>query len=74
VQVNRELEDRVIKWFDYLWNNKQSLDGESALTALPEKLKAEIAISVHMMALKRVAIFKVSRHYYYNSHPPIQYT
>lgn len=56
--VNKELETRVVKWFDYLWNNKQSLDGQSILGALPSKLKAEIAISVHMDTLKRVAIFQ----------------
>ena len=25
-KVSKELEQRVIKWFDYLWTNKQSLD------------------------------------------------
>jgi len=38
-KVNKELETRVVKWFDYQWNNKQSLDGESVLAALPAKLK-----------------------------------
>lgn len=57
-RVNKELETRVVKWFDYLWNNKQSLDGQSVLGALPSKLRAEIAISVHMDTLKRVAIFQ----------------
>ncbi len=57
-KVGRELEMRVIRWFDYLWNNKQSLDEESVLSALPEKLKAEIAIQVHLDTLKRVAIFQ----------------
>lgn len=38
-KVNKELETRVVKWFDYLWNNKQSLDGESVLSALPAKLR-----------------------------------
>jgi len=38
-KVNKELETRVVKWFDYQWNNKQSLDGESVLAALPAKLR-----------------------------------
>jgi len=25
-KVSKDLEKRVIKWFDYLWTNKQSLD------------------------------------------------
>ena len=57
-KVTKDLEDRVIKWFDYLWNNKQSLDEESVLSALPEKLKAEIAMNVHFATLRRVAIFQ----------------
>lgn len=27
-KVSKDLENRVIKWFDYLWSNKQSLDEE----------------------------------------------
>jgi len=38
-KVNKELETRVVKWFDYLWNNKQSLDGEAVLSVLPAKLR-----------------------------------
>ncbi len=45
---------RVIKWFDYLWSNKQSMDEESVLGMLPDKLKAEIAIHVHLGKWKNV--------------------
>ena len=47
-KVGKDLENRVIKWFDYLWSNKQSMDEESVLGMLPDKLKAEIAIHVHL--------------------------
>ena len=57
-KVSKELEQRVIKWFDYLWTNKQSLNEEEVLSALPDKLKAEMAINVHLDTLKRVAIFQ----------------
>ncbi|CAG5132257.1 unnamed protein product, partial [Candidula unifasciata] len=57
-KVSKELEERVIKWFDYLWTNKQSLNEEEVLSALPDKLKAEMAIHVHLDTLKRVAIFQ----------------
>ena len=57
-KVSKELEQRVIKWFDYLWINKQSLNEEEVLGALPDKLKAEIAIHVHLETLKRVALFQ----------------
>lgn len=57
-KVSKELESRVIKWFDYLWINKQSLNEEEVLGALPDKLKAEIAIHVHLDTLKRVALFQ----------------
>jgi cyclic nucleotide gated channel alpha 3 len=48
--VGKDLENRVIKWFDYLWSNKQSMDEESVLGMLPDKLKAEIAIHVHLVS------------------------
>ncbi len=57
-KVGKDLEKRVIKWFDYLWSNKQSQDEEGVLSSLPEKLKAEIAIHVHIETLRRVAIFQ----------------
>ncbi|XP_069131473.1 cyclic nucleotide-gated channel alpha-3-like [Argopecten irradians] len=57
-KVSKELEQRVIKWFDYLWTNKKSLNEEEVLATLPDKLKAEIAIHVHLDTLKRVALFQ----------------
>ena len=57
-KVGGELESRVIKWFDYLWTNKQSMDEESILGMLPDKLKAEIAMHVHLETLKKVRIFQ----------------
>ncbi|XP_070554095.1 cyclic nucleotide-gated channel alpha-3-like [Ptychodera flava] len=57
-KVSKDLEERVIKWFDYLWSNKKTLDEEGILKTLPDKLRAEIAIHVHLDTLKRVTIFK----------------
>uniref|UniRef100_A0A665V464 Cyclic nucleotide gated channel subunit alpha 1a n=1 Tax=Echeneis naucrates TaxID=173247 RepID=A0A665V464_ECHNA len=56
-KVSKELEERVIKWFDYLWNNGKAQDEREVLRYLPDKLKAEIAIQVHMETLKKVRIF-----------------
>ena len=57
-KVGKELERRVIEWFEYLWSNKQSLDEQSILSTLPDKLKAEIAIHVHLEALRQVSLFQ----------------
>ena len=38
-KVGGSLENRVIKWFDYLWSNKNSMDEETVLNMLPDKLK-----------------------------------
>ncbi|XP_037088099.1 cyclic nucleotide-gated cation channel subunit A-like [Pollicipes pollicipes] len=57
-KVGKDLERRVIEWFDYLWSNKQSLNEEDILSTLPDKLKAEIAIHVHLDALKQVRLFQ----------------
>uniref|UniRef100_A0A4X2KLQ5 Cyclic nucleotide-gated channel alpha-1 n=1 Tax=Vombatus ursinus TaxID=29139 RepID=A0A4X2KLQ5_VOMUR len=55
--VSKEMEKRVIKWFDYLWTNKKTVDEREVLKYLPDKLRAEIAISVHLDTLKKVRIF-----------------
>ncbi|CAH1782420.1 unnamed protein product [Owenia fusiformis] len=57
-RVPLHLQDRVIKWFDYLWISNKSSDENKTLKLLPEKLKAEIAIHVHLDTLKRVDIFQ----------------
>ena len=57
-KVNKSLELRVIKWFDYLWSNKQSVAEEDVLMHLPDRLQAEIAIHVHLETLKKVELFK----------------
>ncbi|KAM8875273.1 cyclic nucleotide-gated channel alpha-3 isoform 4-T4 [Spinachia spinachia] len=57
-KVTKELEARVIKWFDYLWTEKKTCDEKEVLKNLPDKLKAEIAINVHLDTLKKVRIFQ----------------
>lgn len=57
-KVNKELEDRIIKWFDYLWANRQTLDEDAVTSILPDRLKAETAIHVHLETLKRVQLFQ----------------
>ncbi|UJR30171.1 hypothetical protein I4U23_017711 [Adineta vaga] len=56
-KVGTELERRVITWFDYLWLQKQVANEDEVLDSLPQKLRVEIAIHVHLAALKRVPIF-----------------
>ncbi|XGW15892.1 hypothetical protein V3C99_001386 [Haemonchus contortus] len=57
-RVSKQLEMRVIKWFDYLWANKQSLSDQQVLRVLPDKLQAEIAMQVHFETLRKVRIFQ----------------
>ncbi|KAM8784408.1 cyclic nucleotide-gated channel alpha-3 [Rhynchonycteris naso] len=57
-KVSKDLETRVIRWFDYLWANRKTVDEKEVLKNLPDKLKAEIAINVHLDTLKKVRIFQ----------------
>lgn len=57
-RVPKRLQDRVIRWFDFLWGNHKSIDDNQILNLLPYKLRAEIAIHVHLDTLKRVEIFQ----------------
>ncbi|GBP62370.1 Cyclic nucleotide-gated cation channel alpha-3 [Eumeta japonica] len=52
-RVPTHLQVKVIKWFDYLWLTQKCSDEEKAVSCLPDKLKAEIAINVHLDTLKR---------------------
>ncbi|XP_022700028.1 cyclic nucleotide-gated cation channel alpha-3-like isoform X2 [Varroa jacobsoni] len=56
--VPDHLQNKVIRWFDYLWMTQKSSDEERSVGCLPDKLKAEIAIHVHLDTLKRVEIFQ----------------
>ncbi|KAL1261354.1 hypothetical protein QQF64_006619 [Cirrhinus molitorella] len=55
-KVSRELEARVIKWFDYLWTNKKAIDEQDVLKNLPNKLWAEL--NVHLDTMKKFHIFQ----------------
>ncbi|KAF9799230.1 hypothetical protein SFRURICE_006490 [Spodoptera frugiperda] len=57
-KVSGELEARVIRWFAYTWAQSGALDEENVLSSLPDKLKAEIAIRVHLDTLRKVRIFQ----------------
>ena len=55
--VGEDLHRRVVSLLDYMWSTKQSLDQHEVLSKLPDKLRAEIAVNVHLTALKRVQVF-----------------
>uniref|UniRef100_A0ACB8FYA3 Uncharacterized protein n=1 Tax=Sphaerodactylus townsendi TaxID=933632 RepID=A0ACB8FYA3_9SAUR len=57
-KVSKDMEAKVIRWFDYLWINKKTVDEWEVLKNLPDKLRAEIAINVHLETLKKVRIFQ----------------
>ena len=52
-KVGGKLESRVIKWFDYLWANKNSMDEEMVLNMLPEKLKVRFRVSNLLRGISR---------------------
>ncbi|XP_052273567.1 cyclic nucleotide-gated cation channel alpha-3-like [Dreissena polymorpha] len=57
-QVDEKLQNRVKRWADYTWNRTQSIDEPSLLQMLPDHLRTEIAINVHLETLKKVKIFE----------------
>lgn len=57
-KISKDLEAHVVKWFDYLWTEDKTCDEKEVLKYLPDKLKAEIAISVHLETLRKVRIFQ----------------
>ena len=58
-KVPSYLQERVIKWFDYLWSHGHTIsDDQQTLSALPDKLKAEIGMHVHFETLRKVEFFQ----------------
>ncbi|XP_071446371.1 cyclic nucleotide-gated cation channel subunit A [Hetaerina americana] len=60
-KVSKDLEDRVIRWFDYVWASRQALMDEEegrVLSTLPPHLRSEIALHVHLDTLRQVRIFQ----------------
>ncbi|KAM4866773.1 cyclic nucleotide-gated channel alpha-3 [Thomomys bottae] len=57
-KVTKDLEARVLRWFDYLWASRKTVDEKEVLKSLPDTLKAEIAINVHLDTLRKVGIFQ----------------
>lgn len=56
-KVTKELDQRVIKWFDYLQQNNQTQDESEVLANLPDKLRIEISTYIHYNTLKSIHIF-----------------
>ncbi|CAF1033273.1 unnamed protein product [Adineta ricciae] len=56
--VNRKLEQKVIKWLDYLYTNRQVLSEEMVLNSdLSVELRKDLAIKVHLESLQQVTLF-----------------
>ncbi|XP_061485743.1 cyclic nucleotide-gated cation channel alpha-4 [Rhineura floridana] len=56
--VNRRLQRRVVDWYQHLQMNKKMTNELEILQHLPERLRAEVAISVHLPTLRKVQIFQ----------------
>ncbi|XP_069495717.1 cyclic nucleotide-gated channel alpha-4 [Ambystoma mexicanum] len=57
-KVNKNLKNRVISWHQHLQINKKMTNENDILKNLPERLRAEVAISVHLPTLSKVQIFQ----------------
>ncbi|CAH2226163.1 cyclic nucleotide-gated cation channel alpha-4 [Pelobates cultripes] len=57
-KVNRTVKKKVIAWHQHLQINKKLTNENKILQNLPEKLRVEVAVSVHMPTLSKVQIFQ----------------
>ncbi|XP_067889062.1 cyclic nucleotide-gated channel alpha-4 [Heterodontus francisci] len=57
-QVGRELRQRVTNWSQHLRLNKKVTNERQILQMLPDKLRAEVAVSVHLQTLRKVQLFQ----------------
>uniref|UniRef100_A0A8C4QAK7 Cyclic nucleotide gated channel subunit alpha 4 n=1 Tax=Eptatretus burgeri TaxID=7764 RepID=A0A8C4QAK7_EPTBU len=56
--VERQTEMKVATWFEFLRSSDQIFSEEMVLNLLPEKLRAAVAINIHLNTLQKVEIFK----------------
>lgn len=56
-KITGELESRVKQYLNYLWLSTE-LSNVDVLDCLPDNLKKEISMNVHIETLKRVLIFQ----------------
>ncbi|KAM8976883.1 cyclic nucleotide-gated channel alpha-4 [Pelodytes ibericus] len=57
-KVNRTLKKKVIAWHQHLQINKKLTNENQILQNLPQKLRVEVAVSVHLPTLSKVQIFQ----------------
>ncbi|CAL8081661.1 unnamed protein product [Orchesella dallaii] len=60
-KVPRDMQRRVLRWYDYSWSRGRIQGGgdiNTALGLLPDKLKTELALHVNLSVLKKVTIFQ----------------
>lgn len=57
-KVNKSVKKKVIAWNQHLQINKKLTNENQILKNLPEKLRVEVAVSVHMSTLSKVQIFQ----------------
>ncbi|XP_053166401.1 cyclic nucleotide-gated cation channel alpha-4 isoform X2 [Hemicordylus capensis] len=57
-RVTRRVQHRVVSWYQHLQMNKKMTNELEILQHLPERLRAEVAVSVHLPTLRKVQIFQ----------------
>nr|XP_006010051.2 PREDICTED: cyclic nucleotide-gated cation channel alpha-4 [Latimeria chalumnae] len=57
-RVNRDLQRRVNNWYQHLQINQKMTNENEILKTLPDRLRAEVAVSVHLQTLMKVQIFQ----------------
>ncbi|XP_014674541.1 PREDICTED: cyclic nucleotide-gated channel rod photoreceptor subunit alpha-like [Priapulus caudatus] len=56
--VPEELQNRVKRWSNYAWTRNHGMDDAGCLEILPPRMRAEVAIQVHLETLRKVRIFE----------------
>ncbi|XP_043914052.1 cyclic nucleotide-gated cation channel alpha-4 [Protopterus annectens] len=57
-KLNKQLESRVNAWYQHLHINKKMTNENQILQHLPDRLRAEVAVNVHLQTLSKVQLFQ----------------
>ncbi|CAL1534599.1 unnamed protein product, partial [Lymnaea stagnalis] len=56
-KVPDHMQNHIKRWAEYTWSRTMAIDEANVLQFLPDRLRTEVAIYVHLETLKKVSIF-----------------
>ncbi|KAJ1547745.1 Kinesin-like protein kif27 [Nowakowskiella sp. JEL0078] len=57
-ELNKDMQQRVIQYYDYVWERNRGIDAKALFVDLPTTFKSEVAMSLNNSIIEKAAIFR----------------